>query len=121
MCTLPRCRSVESERRAARRGLHRHSRFTCGPRAVQSHRASTKEREFPIGLIQINHSRIMSKKQLSPWNSVVSGTTAAVLAGVLVYPLDLYGPFSKTLSVANSLKSENPLASAGAAPKGQSR
>ncbi|OJJ52180.1 hypothetical protein ASPSYDRAFT_189918 [Aspergillus sydowii CBS 593.65] len=31
----------------------------------------------------------MSRKQLSPWNSVVSGTTAAVLANVLVYPLDI--------------------------------
>ncbi|KAL4807219.1 mitochondrial carrier domain-containing protein [Aspergillus unguis] len=31
----------------------------------------------------------MSQKQLLPWNSVVSGTTAAVLANVLVYPLDI--------------------------------
>lgn len=29
------------------------------------------------------------KKQLSPWNGVVSGTTAAILANVLVYPLDI--------------------------------
>lgn len=30
------------------------------------------------------------KTQLSPWNSVVSGTSAAVLANILVYPLDVY-------------------------------
>ncbi|KAL4981213.1 mitochondrial carrier domain-containing protein [Aspergillus desertorum] len=32
----------------------------------------------------------MSQQKLSPWNSVVSGTTAAVIANILVYPLDLY-------------------------------
>lgn len=32
----------------------------------------------------------MSQQKLSPWNSVVSGTTAAVLANTLVYPLELY-------------------------------
>ncbi|KAL4928610.1 mitochondrial carrier domain-containing protein [Aspergillus undulatus] len=31
----------------------------------------------------------MNQQKLSPWNSVVSGTTAAVLANILVYPLDL--------------------------------
>ncbi|CBF82205.1 hypothetical protein AN5269.2 [Aspergillus nidulans FGSC A4] len=30
----------------------------------------------------------MSQQKLSPWNSVVSGTTAAVLANTLVYPLE---------------------------------
>lgn len=63
----------------------------------------------------------MSRKQLSPWNSVVSGTTAAVLANVLVYPLDMYVPFSLTTTLSNSLKSENPPASAGSTAKGQFR
>ncbi|KAJ6184820.1 hypothetical protein N7519_006121 [Penicillium mononematosum] len=31
----------------------------------------------------------MDGKQLSPWNGVVSGTTAAILANTLVYPLDI--------------------------------
>ncbi|KAL4919233.1 mitochondrial carrier domain-containing protein [Aspergillus aurantiobrunneus] len=31
----------------------------------------------------------MPREQLSPWNSVVSGTSAAILANVLVYPLDV--------------------------------
>jgi hypothetical protein len=31
----------------------------------------------------------MDKKQASPWNGVVSGTTAAVLANTIVYPLDM--------------------------------
>jgi len=26
----------------------------------------------------------------SPWEGVVSGTTAAILANVIVYPLDMY-------------------------------
>lgn len=27
----------------------------------------------------------------SPWEGVVSGTTAAILANVIVYPVDMYG------------------------------
>lgn len=30
------------------------------------------------------------KTQLSPWNGVVAGTGAAVMANILVYPLDVY-------------------------------
>lgn len=32
----------------------------------------------------------MGERQLSSWNGVASGTTAANLANVLVYPLDTY-------------------------------
>lgn len=33
----------------------------------------------------------MGRNQLSPWNGVVSGTAAAIVANTLVYPLDMYG------------------------------
>lgn len=33
---------------------------------------------------------VMGERQLSNWNGVASGTTAAILANVLVYPLDMY-------------------------------
>lgn len=32
----------------------------------------------------------MSNGQASPWESVVAGTAAAILADVMVYPLDVY-------------------------------
>jgi hypothetical protein len=32
---------------------------------------------------------MVEKNQVSPWKGVVSGTTAAILANVLVYPLDM--------------------------------
>ncbi|KAJ6023531.1 uncharacterized protein N7446_013896 [Penicillium canescens] len=32
---------------------------------------------------------VMAGKQQSPWNGVVSGTTAVILANILVYPLDI--------------------------------
>lgn len=31
-----------------------------------------------------------NKTPVSPWNGVVSGTSAAILANILVYPLDVY-------------------------------
>jgi hypothetical protein len=31
-----------------------------------------------------------SQDQASPWEGVISGTTAAILANVIVYPLDMY-------------------------------
>ncbi|KAJ6114928.1 hypothetical protein N7486_000706 [Penicillium sp. IBT 16267x] len=46
---------------------------------------------------------VMGEKQPSPWNSVVSGTTAAILANVLVYPLDL----SELLSFLSQSLSNN--------------
>lgn len=35
-------------------------------------------------------SNVMGRNQLSPWNGVVSGTAAAIVANTLVYPLDMY-------------------------------
>lgn len=32
---------------------------------------------------------MVEKNRLSPWKGVVSGTTAAILANALVYPLDM--------------------------------
>lgn len=46
---------------------------------------------FRAGLIILVNLVAMGSKQLSPWNDVVSGTTAAILANVIVYPLDMYG------------------------------
>ncbi|KAL3432903.1 mitochondrial carrier domain-containing protein [Aspergillus tetrazonus] len=41
----------------------------------------------------------MSQQKLSPWNSVVSGTTAAVLANTLVYPLEFLSRVKTRLQV----------------------
>ncbi|CAG7934983.1 unnamed protein product [Penicillium nalgiovense] len=38
---------------------------------------------------QSNILKAMDGKQLSPWNGIISGTTAAILANTLVYPLDV--------------------------------
>lgn len=42
-------------------------------------------------LYETHYIGMGNKPNLSPWNGVVSGTAAAVLANVLVYPLDVYG------------------------------
>lgn len=34
---------------------------------------------------------VMSQHHSSPWEGVVSGTTSAILANTIVYPLDMYG------------------------------
>jgi hypothetical protein len=46
---------------------------------------------FRASLINLVNFVVMGSKQLSPWNDVVSGTTAAILANAIVYPLDMYG------------------------------
>jgi hypothetical protein len=63
---------------------------------------------------------VMAGKQQSPWNGVVSGTTAAILANILVYPLDMYDRvfIFASRSYADPLKCEDAIASSS--PKNKS-